>query len=133
MKISKVLIVEDQPDIRDLIRLALEMDGHEVFETDNADEGVSLATQILPAFILLDLSLAGNHDGLEAATRLRANPLFDQTPIVALTAHAMRGDREKALAAGCDDHWAKPITDLLLFKEMVSRYITHGRNLKSES
>ena len=75
----------------------------------------------------MDVSLAGAFDGLEATRRLRADSAFDSTPIIALTAHAMRGDRERVLAAGCDDHWTKPITDLLSFKERIAGVIATGR------
>ena len=75
----------------------------------------------------MDLSLGGKFDGLEATKRLRADPAFDSTPIVALTAHAMAGDREKSLAAGCDEHWTKPILDLSVFKDNVARIAGQGR------
>jgi CheY-like chemotaxis protein len=76
----------------------------------------------------MDISLGGALDGLAAAGRLRADPRFDRTPVVALTAHAMPGDRERVLAAGCDEHWTKPITDLLAFREMVARVAAEGRS-----
>lgn len=124
---TKILLVEDEADTRDLVRAVLEMDGHGVVEAVTAEEGVAQAREQRPDIILMDVSLAGSYDGLEATRRLRADPAFDRTPIIALTAHAMRGDRERAIAAGCDDHWTKPITDLLLFKEWVARLIADGR------
>jgi CheY-like chemotaxis protein len=124
---AKVLFVEDEPDIRDLIRLTLEMEAHEVTVAQTADEGLERAQAQVPDLILMDVALGGPVDGLEVTRRLREDVRFDRTPIVALTAHAMSGDRERALAAGCDEHWTKPITDLTSFMEMVSRVIREGR------
>lgn len=127
---AKILLVEDDSDTRELVRLTLELDGHEVIEAASAEEGIAAARQAPPDLILMDLSLAGKFDGLEATRRLRADPDFDGTPIIALTAHAMEGDRERSLAAGCDDHWTKPIVDLGLFKEMINTTVAEGRQLR---
>ena len=124
------MLVEDDSDTRELVRLTLELDGHEVVEAASAEEALEAAHQDPPGLILMDLSLAGKFDGLEATRRLRADPGFDGTPIIALTAHAMAGDRERSLAAGCDDHWTKPIVDLALFKEMVNATVIEGRQLR---
>lgn len=124
---AKILLVEDDPDTRELVRLTLELYGHEVVEARTAEEGVGRARAAAPDLILMDLSLGGKFDGLEATKRLRADPAFDSTPIVALTAHAMAGDRERSLAAGCDDHWTKPILDLSAFKDNVARMAAEGR------
>ncbi|HEX8723678.1 MAG TPA: response regulator [Pyrinomonadaceae bacterium] len=126
---AKILFVEDEPDIRDLVSLALE-DGHSVTAAGTAEEGLRRAAELAPDLILMDVSLGGAYDGLEATRRLRADPRFDSTPIVALTAHAMPGDRERALAAGCDEHWPKPIIDLLAFRDMVARVAGEGRGKK---
>lgn len=123
---AKVLFVEDDADIRDLVRLALEGE-HDVLSAETAEEGLRQAAEHAPDVILMDISLGGAFDGLEAANRLRADPRFDRTPVVALTAHAMPGDRERALAAGCDAHWTKPIIDLLDFRDMVTRVAAEGR------
>jgi CheY-like chemotaxis protein len=126
----KILLVEDEPDTRELVRLTLELDGHEVLEAATAEEGIVRAHSEHPALILMDLSLGGAFDGLEATRRLRADPRFDETPIIALTAHAMQGDRERSLAAGCDDHWTKPILDLVGFKRGVAEAAARGRLLR---
>ena len=123
---AKILFVEDEPDIRDLVRLALE-DEHGVTLAGTAEEGLRRAAEEAPDLILMDISLGGAFDGLEATRRLRADPRFERTPIIALTAHAMPGDRERALAAGCDEHWTKPITDLLAFRDMIARVASGGR------
>ena len=123
---AKILFVEDEPDIRDLVRMALE-DEHGVTVAETAEEGLRRAAEDAPDLILMDISLGGAFDGLEATRRLRADPRFDSTPIIALTAHAMPGDRERVLSAGCDEHWPKPITDLLAFRDMVARVAAEGR------
>jgi len=123
---AKILFVEDEPDIRDLVRMALE-DEHGVTVAETAEEGLSRAAEDAPDLILMDVSLGGAFDGLEATRRLRAAPGFDATPIIALTAHAMPGDRERVLSAGCDEHWPKPITDLLAFRYMIARVASEGR------
>lgn len=124
---AKILIVEDDRDIRDLVRLVLESGGHELHEASNGEDGLGQARALRPDVILMDLSLAGTIDGLESTRRLRADAAFDATPIIALTAHAMLGDRERSLAAGCDEHWTKPIFNLERFKEMVERVAATGR------
>jgi two-component system cell cycle response regulator DivK len=124
---AKILLVEDDPDTRELVRLTLELYGHDVTEARTAEDGIAKARATAPDLILMDLSLGGKFDGLEATKRLRADPAFESTPIVALTAHAMAGDREKSLAAGCDEHWTKPILDLSAFKDNVARIAAQGR------
>jgi CheY-like chemotaxis protein len=124
---AKILFVEDEPDIRDLVRMALE-DEHGVTVAETAEEGLRRAAEEAPDLILMDVSLGGAFDGLEATRRLRADPRFAATPIIALTAHAMPGDRERVLSAGCDEHWPKPITDLLAFRDMVARVAAEGRS-----
>jgi two-component system, cell cycle response regulator DivK len=126
---AKILLVEDEPDTRELVRLTLELDGHEVLEAATAEEAIVKARGGRPGLILMDISLPGQFDGLEATKRLRADPAFDDTPIVALTAHAMQGDRERSLAAGCDEHWTKPIIDLAAFKREVATAAERGRLL----
>lgn len=126
---AKILLVEDEPDTRELVRLTLELDGHEVLEASTAEEAIVTARAGRPGLILMDISLPGQFDGLEATKRLRADPSFDEVPIVALTAHAMQGDRERSLAAGCDEHWTKPIIDLATFKREVANTAERGRLL----
>jgi CheY-like chemotaxis protein len=105
---SKILLVEDVEDNRELARLLLETAGHEVIEAHNGLEALELATTSAPDLVLMDLSLP-ELDGWEATRRLRADPATASLPIVALTAHAMAGDRERVLAAGFDSYIAKPI------------------------
>ena len=124
---AKILLVEDEPDNRDLIRMFLESDGHAVATAATGEDAVEEAAAAEFDLVLMDLSLPGEFDGIEATRRLRADARFDRVPVVALTAHAMRGDRERALAAGCDEHIPKPIVDLRVFAAEVARLVARGR------
>jgi two-component system cell cycle response regulator DivK len=105
---ARLLLVEDNELNRDMLCRRLQRRGHEVLLAADGQQGLDLALAERPALILLDMSLPGL-DGWEAARRLKAAPETRATPILALTAHAMAGDRERALAAGCDDYDTKPV------------------------
>ncbi|MDQ3908751.1 MAG: response regulator [Acidobacteriota bacterium] len=124
---AKILLVEDEPDNRDLVRMFLESDGHEIETAATGEDAVERASARPFDLVLMDLSLPGEFDGLEATRRLRLLRSMDSVPVVALTAHAMRGDRERAIAAGCDAHIPKPIIDLREFSEEVARIVAEGR------
>jgi len=104
----KILVVEDNVFNRDLIQRFLEPEGFEVVVARDGIEGVASAQSERPDLVLMDMSLP-IVDGWEATRRLKADPATAGIPVIALTAHAMLGDREKALAAGCDDYDTKPI------------------------
>jgi PAS domain S-box-containing protein len=104
----KVLLVEDNELNCDMLLRRLERSGYQVVVANDGAEGVTKARSELPDLILMDISLPVM-DGWEATQQLKANPLTAGIPIIALTAHAMAGDREKALAAGCNDYDTKPI------------------------
>jgi CheY-like chemotaxis protein len=106
---KKVLVVEDVDFNRELIVQLLE-DKYEVIEAVNGQAGLELAESERPELILMDLSLPVM-DGWEATRRLKANADLRAIPVIALTAHAMKGDKEKALAAGCDDYLVKPLDE----------------------
>jgi CheY-like chemotaxis protein len=107
---TKILLVEDNEMNRDMLSRRLMRRGYEVLMAVDGDEGITMAQAHTPDLILMDMSLPVV-DGWEATRRLKAAPETSAIPIIALTAHAMSGDREKALAAGCDDYDTKP-TDL---------------------
>jgi CheY-like chemotaxis protein len=114
---NKILVVEDVDFNRDLIVQLLE-DRYQVIEAVNGKEGIEIAEKERPVLILMDLSLP-IMDGWEATRRLKANADLRSIPVIALTAHAMKGDEEKALAAGCDDYLAKPIDEDELMEKIA--------------
>jgi CheY-like chemotaxis protein len=106
----KILVVEDSPDIRVLVRMLLEAGGHEVLTASDGRAGIEAAREARPDLVLMDLSLP-IVSGWEAARAIKDDPATSSIPVVAVTAHAMHGDRERALAAGCDGFIAKPIDE----------------------
>ena len=110
---ARILLVEDNDMNRDMLSRRLQRKGHEVLLAADGMQAILMAESEAPDLILLDMSLPVI-DGWEAARRLKASPATARVPIVALTAHAMAGDREKALAAGCDDYDTKPVDFLNL-------------------
>ncbi len=104
----KILLVEDNEMNRDMLSRRLERKGHQVVLAFDGAAGVELALKEVPDLILMDMSLPVL-DGWEATRQLKTSPLTRSIPIIALTAHAMSGDREKALEAGCDDYDTKPV------------------------
>jgi two-component system cell cycle response regulator DivK len=106
---KKVLVADDQAAGRELIRTILEHSGHAVWEACDGTEAVRFASEILPDLILLDLHMP-MLDGFEVIKELRSRRKLARTPIVALTASAMRGDRERALSAGFTSYISKPIS-----------------------
>jgi len=105
---AKILLVEDNEMNRDMLSRRLERRGYEVVIAVDGQQGVEVAQSARPDLILMDMSLPVM-DGWEATRQLKAKDTMKATPIIALTAHAMAGDREKALQAGCDDYDTKPI------------------------
>jgi CheY-like chemotaxis protein len=115
-----VLIVEDIELNRDLLRQLLEQDHRLVFAEDGV-AALERAAEARPDLILMDLSLP-RMDGWEATRRLKADATLAQIPVIVLSAHAMRGDEERARACGCDDFLTKPLDEALLF-ETIARHL----------
>ncbi len=105
---AKILLVEDNEMNRDMLSRRLVKRGYEVVIAVEGEQGVALARTDSPDLVLMDMSLPVL-DGWEATRRLKSDPATRQIPIIALTAHAMAGDREKAREAGCDDFDTKPV------------------------
>jgi CheY-like chemotaxis protein len=105
---AKILLVEDNEMNRDMLSRRLIRKGYEVVVGEDGEKGVSLAASDRPDIILMDMSLPVI-DGWEATRRIKAAPETSAIPVIALTAHAMASDREKALEAGCDDYDTKPV------------------------
>ncbi len=105
---AKILLVEDNEMNRDMLSRRLERRGYEVVIALDGESGVEMAQTHMPDLVVMDMSLPVL-DGWEATRRLKVDPATKHIPIVALTAHAMSGDREKAIEAGCDDYDTKPV------------------------
>jgi two-component system, cell cycle response regulator DivK len=105
---AKLLIVEDNEMNRDMLSRRLIRRGYEVVMAVNGEEGITAAKAEYPDLILMDMSLPVI-DGWEATRRLKAEPNTRRIPVIGLTAHAMAGDREKVIDAGCDDYDTKPV------------------------
>ena len=117
----KILYIEDNDDNVYVMRNRLGRAGFTVVVAADAEQGLALAAAERPDLILMDLGLPGI-DGWEATRRLKAGTETRRIPIIAVSAHAMAGDREKALAAGCDDHDTKPI-DFARLRAKIQRLV----------
>lgn len=118
---SLVLVVDDNPVNSKLVRVVLTCAGYEVLTAGDAVEALSLMARRPPQLVLMDLQLPGM-DGLELTRLIKAAPATAHVPVVALTAYAMRGDEERALAAGCAGYIAKPI-DTRALPGLVARHL----------
>jgi len=115
----KILVVDDNLDSRELVVKVLSRRGLDLYEAEDGEDALARVVSARPDLILMDISLP-RIDGYEVARRLKKDPRFTAIPIIALTAHAMKGDRERALAAGCDDYISKPINIHTLYDRVVS-------------
>jgi CheY-like chemotaxis protein len=114
---AKILLVEDNELNRDMLSRRLARKGYEVLVASDGAKGVEMTGIECPDLVLMDMSLPVL-DGWEAAERLKTNPETQSIPVIALTAHAMTEDRERALAAGCDDYDTKPVEMPRLLEKM---------------
>jgi len=119
--VPRILCVEDNPENRTLLRRILLAEGYTVSEASNAFEGLQIALVQPPDLILLDVNMP-QVDGLTLAARIKSYPCLVHTPVVAITANVMRGDRERSLAAGCDGYIQKPI-DVDTLPAQVARFL----------
>lgn len=123
---KRVLVVEDNADNLELIRLVLVRNGYEVLAAPTGEEGVDMAVSERPDFILMDINLPGI-DGLETTRRIRASKSNGSIPIIAITSYAMRGDMEQILAAGCNGYFEKPIDPLRIMDDIHTILRRMGR------
>jgi two-component system cell cycle response regulator DivK len=114
---KRILVVEDVEFNRDLIVQLLE-DEYEILTATNGAEGIEVAERERPDLILMDLSLPVM-DGWEATRRIKAQAALQRIPIIALSAHAMKGDEDRARQSGCDDYLSKPLDEDLLFQKLA--------------
>ena len=121
MTVPRILYVEDNFQNKRLVKKILLAKGFAVLEADDGLQAVALTVKERPDLILMDINIAGI-DGMEATRRIKAIPEVQHIPIIAVTANAMVGDREKVIAAGCTDYLAKPV-NLTLLVDTVRKYL----------
>lgn len=124
---SRILLVEDNPMNLDMLTRRLMRKGYDVLTATDGVQGVALAEAEQPDIILMDISLP-ILDGWEATRQIRANPTTTHIPIIAVTANALAGDREKSLAAGCQEFESKPI-DFPRLLGKIEHLLKHGTEL----
>jgi len=124
MSLKRILVVEDNEDNRRILLYRLKKIGEfEIVEAANGEEAVAAVLAGVPDLIFMDLKMPVM-DGWEATRRIRALPEGAAIPIIALTAQAMAGDEQKALANGCNDYLAKPVADPELVREKIARHLS---------
>ncbi len=132
---NRILYIEDNYQNRRLVRRLLKPKGYEIIEAEDGLQGIAIAAREKPDLILMDINMPGI-DGMEATSRLKSSPDLAHIPVIAVTAAAMRGDRERIMAAGCDDYLQKPIDNDELIK-LVQRFIgipnKEAKQTRSES
>lgn len=114
---KQILVVEDQEDNLRIMRDLLNDAGFEVIEARNGNEALSVTEAERPDLILMDIQLP-ELDGLEATRRIKDNPATRHIPVLAVTSYALNGDNEKAMAAGCDAYFAKPVSPRALLAKI---------------
>jgi two-component system, cell cycle response regulator DivK len=119
-----ILYVEDNYENKLFVRRVIESMGHEMIEAETGYESLQMVEERVPDLILMDINIPGM-DGLETASRFKAEPRFSHIPIIALTANAMKGDRERCLAAGCNGYMQKPIGVSDLRREVQYYAVQH--------
>jgi two-component system, cell cycle response regulator DivK len=118
----KILYIEDNPQNMRLVQKMLSTGGYEMIEALDGRTGLAVAAREMPDLILMDINLP-DIDGMEATSRIKSDPSMSHIPIIALTANAMFGDRERFLEAGCDGYLAKPVSRRELL-DTVALYLT---------
>jgi two-component system phosphate regulon response regulator PhoB len=119
---KKILIVEDQPDIRKLIRMTLEFEDYEIHEAADGAFGLRMASAVGPDLVLLDVMMPGELDGLQVCQRIKSDPKLAGLKVVLLTARGQARDREAGQLAGADDYLVKPFSPLQLI-ESIERLV----------
>ena len=122
---EKILIVEDNPQNMRLFEMTLRPKGYRLLTATDGEEALDMATRDKPDLIIMDIYLP-KVSGLEVTKRLRQMPAFNHVPIIAVTAHAMKGDKEKIIEAGCDAYLPKPINTRQL-PEVVTEMLLQGQ------
>ena len=114
---KRILVIEDQEDNRRIVRDLVTASGYVLLEAATGEDGVTMASRERPDLILMDIQLPGI-DGYEVSRRIKADPLLNHIPIIAVTSYALSGDDQKAFAAGCDGYVTKPYSPRLLLAKI---------------
>ena len=122
-----VLYIEDNFHNRRIVRKILQSQGYSLIEAEDGISGLAMVQELKPPLVLLDIGLPGM-DGLEVVGRIKADEALRAIPVIALTASAMRGDRERFLAAGCDDYLSKPVQAMELINMVGAYYPSNGKH-----
>jgi two-component system cell cycle response regulator DivK len=121
MEQKTVLYIEDNFHNRRIVRKILQSRGYTVIEAEDGQSGLDMIQELKPPLVLLDIGLPGM-DGLEVVRQIRRDAQLRETPVIAITASAMRGDRERFLSAGCSDYISKPIQAMELLNMVADHY-----------
>ncbi len=124
---DKIMLVEDNPQNMKLLEILLRSKSYTLLKASDGEEALDMATREQPDLIVMDMQLP-KMSGIEVTKRLRRKPVFSQTPIIALTAYAMRGDRERFLEAGCNAYLSKPINTREL-PALIDRMLEENRKI----
>lgn len=122
---KKILIVDDQLEVRELVEVTLRSDDYQVFQADSGEKAIKLAKSEKPDLIIMDIMMPGGMDGLEATHTIKNDPETKNCIVIMLTAKGQEADRKKGLAAGASDYFIKPFSPLELIKK-VDHLLTAG-------
>lgn len=126
IKLKKILIIEDQPDIRKLVKLTMDITHSEVYEASDAESGFAMVESIKPDIILLDIMMPGEINGLQLCVILKSDYRYNNIPIVLVTARGQMVDKQAGLEAGADEYIAKPFSPIKLIETVESLLLSHG-------
>ena len=115
---KKILIVDDQSEVRELVEVTLRLEDYQIFQAKNGDEAIKLARAEKPDLVIMDVMMPGGIDGLEATRVLKNDPETKGCQIIMLTAKGQQDDQEKGFKAGADDYFSKPFSPLELIKKV---------------
>jgi len=115
---KKILIVDDQSEVRELVEVTLRLEDYQIFQAKNGDEAIKLARAEKPDLVIMDIMMPGGIDGLEATRVLKNDPETKGCQIIMLTAKGQQDDQEKGFKAGADDYFSKPFSPLALIKKV---------------
>ncbi len=130
-KLYRLLIVDDQPEIRNLLALTLDADNYELHHANNWVTALAMTRAIKPDLVLLDVMMPGEFDGLEVCRRIKSDPELSSTTVMIISARSQVADRQKGMESGADDYLTKPFSPLALM-EKVSTLLASKDQLDTE-